>query len=147
MNTRLLIVCLCLVFTAQASRAQTSESPWDRPEVRQAFVDESAMLPVSSQHLTPGRVENRPLDMPGMPAFFLVGADPQSLQWLADRADELTAINAAGLAVKVRDAADLQRIRDAAPSLTILPVNGDSIAQRLQIEHYPVLITSQSLEQ
>ncbi|MNW17734.1 hypothetical protein D3C71_2170200 [compost metagenome] len=56
-------------------------------------------------------------------------------------------MGAAGLAVEVADTAALSRIRAAAPGITILPVNGNDIASRLQIEHYPVLITPTSLEQ
>ncbi|MNI47345.1 hypothetical protein D3C73_1018590 [compost metagenome] len=56
-------------------------------------------------------------------------------------------MGAAGLAVEVADAEALARIRAAAAGITILPVNGNDIAARLQIEHYPVLITATSLEQ
>ncbi|KPB96765.1 Uncharacterized protein AC503_3874 [Pseudomonas syringae pv. maculicola] len=63
------------------------------------------------------------------------------------RATELQEMGAAGLAVEVTDTGALARIRAAAPGVTILPVNGNDIATRLQIEHYPVLITATSLEQ
>ena len=41
----------------------------------------------------------------------------------------------------------LQRIRAAGPGLTILPVSGEDIGQRLGLRHYPVLIRSNRLEQ
>ncbi|MCR8932247.1 MULTISPECIES: integrating conjugative element protein [unclassified Pseudomonas] len=112
-----------------------------------AYADETWILPVRSSHLSPGRVTTRTLDMPGMQPFFLVGEDPQSLAWLHQRATELQEMGAAGLAVEVSDTQALARIRAAAPGITILPVNGNDIATRLQIEHYPVLITATSLEQ
>ncbi|MDH1440375.1 integrating conjugative element protein [Pseudomonas sp. GD03721] len=110
-------------------------------------LDETWMLPVSSSLLRPGAVTPRALDMPGLPPFFLVGGDPRSLSWLRDNAARLRTIGAAGLAVEVADAASLERIRVAAAGLVILPVNGDDIAARLQIGHYPVLITATGLRQ
>jgi integrating conjugative element protein (TIGR03765 family) len=85
--------------------------------------------------------------MPGLQPFFLVGDDPQSLVWLRQHAVKLQALKAAGLAVEVADAHALARIRAAAPGIAIVPVNGNDIATRLQIEHYPVLITATALEQ
>jgi integrating conjugative element protein (TIGR03765 family) len=85
--------------------------------------------------------------MPGLQPLFLVGEDLQSLAWLRQRATELQEMGAAGLAVEVADTEALTQIRAAAPGITILPVNGNDIATRLQIEYYPVLITATSLEQ
>jgi integrating conjugative element protein (TIGR03765 family) len=111
------------------------------------FADEAWILPVRSSRLSPGQITSRALNMPGLRPFFLMGEDPQSLAWLRQRATELQEMGAAGLAVEVADTEALARIRAAAPGITILPVNGNDIAARLQIEHYPVLITATSLEQ
>ena len=111
------------------------------------FADEAWVLPVRSSHLSPGQITSRALNMPGLRPFFLVGEDPLSLAWLRQRAAELHEMGAAGLAVEVANTEALARIRAAAPNITILPVNGSDIATRLQIEHYPVLITATSLEQ
>jgi integrating conjugative element protein (TIGR03765 family) len=111
------------------------------------FADEAWILPIRSSHLSPGQITSRALNMPGLLPFFLVGDDPQSLTWLRQRAAELQEMGAAGLAVEVADTEALAQIRAAAPGITILPVNGNDIATRLQIEHYPVLITATSLEQ
>lgn len=105
------------------------------------------MLPVRSSQLSPGPITPRTLNMPGLHPFFLVGGDPQSLTWLRQRAAGLRNMGAAGLAVEVADTQSLTRIRAAAPGLTILPVSGNEIALRLQIEHYPVLISATALEQ
>ncbi|UZE88545.1 integrating conjugative element protein [Pseudomonas viciae] len=112
-----------------------------------AFADEAWILPIHSSHLSPGQITSRTLNMPGLRPFFLIGEDPQSLAWLRQRAAELQEMGAAGLAVEVADTEALARIRAAAPGISILPVNGNDIATRLQIEHYPVLITAISLEQ
>lgn len=111
------------------------------------FADEAWILPISSTRLNPGQITPRALNIPGLRPFFLVGDDPHSLVWLRQRAAELQEMGAAGLAVEVADTEALARIRAAAPGITILPVNGNDIATRLQIEHYPVLITATSLEQ
>lgn len=111
------------------------------------LVDEAWILPVNSSQLTPGQITRRPLNMPGLQPFFLVGDDSQSLAWLRQRAAGLREMGAAGLAVEVADTEALSRIRAAAPGITILPVNGNDIATRLQIKHYPVLVTATSLEQ
>jgi integrating conjugative element protein (TIGR03765 family) len=124
---------------AQADRAMHADLS--------TFADEAWILPVRSSHLSPGQIKSRALSMPGLRPFFLVGDDPQSLAWLRQRAVELQKMGAAGLAVEVADTGALARIRAAAPGITILPVNGNDIATRLQIEHYPVLITATSLEQ
>ncbi|MFW0756417.1 integrating conjugative element protein [Pseudomonas sp. H11T01] len=111
------------------------------------FTDEAWILPVRSSQLSPGPITPRTLNMPGLQPFFLVGGDPQSLTWLRQRSAGLRDIGAVGLAVEVADTQSLARIRAAAPGLTILPVNGNEIAVRLQIEHYPVLIRATALEQ
>lgn len=149
MNPFSLTLCASALLFCACSFAQplSESSAWLRADVQQALVHEDAMLPVKSQILSPGKVEPRTVSMPGLSPFFLVGADEFSLQWLRARATDLETINAAGLAVEVRTVSDLARIRATTPALTILPVNGDDIARRLQIKHYPVLVTPQSLEQ
>ncbi len=109
--------------------------------------DAAWILPVRSHYLSPGPITPRNMNMPGLHPFFLVGGDPQSLTWLRQHAAGLRDMGAAGLAVEVADSESLARIRAVAPGLTILPVNGNEIAIRLQIEHYPVLITATALEQ
>ena len=134
----------------QSTGAQMNDSALSDRAIHAALStlsDEAWILPVSSSRLTPGQIAPRQLKMPGLQPFFLVGDDSQSLDWLRQRAAGLREIGAAGLAVEVADTAALSRIRAAAPGITILPINGNDIATRLQIEHYPVLITATSLEQ
>lgn len=123
--------------------------PSDRPEPADfsRFAGEASMLPVSSARMSPGQVSSRDLNMPGLPPFFLLGDDALSLAWLAEQANQLRAMGAVGLVVEVADTAALTRIRALAPGLTLLPASGDDIAARLQIQHYPVLITATALQQ
>lgn len=104
-------------------------------------------FPVRSQRLTPGTVQGRALNAPGLQPFFLIGDDDLSRQWLASRGETLQRLGAAGLAVNVTSAQRLATIRSWAPGLAISPVVGDDLAARLGIAHYPVLITPTALEQ
>lgn len=148
MKLPLLTLLLLPSFLVSAAQNQyASESPWARPEVRNALVAEEAMLPVSSELLSPGEVAPRRLELTSMAPFFLIGSDQRSLQWLQTHANRLRQMGAAGLAVEVGSADDLAQLRAVAPGLIILPVNGDDIARRLQLEHYPILITNDAIEQ
>ena len=69
------------------------------------------------------------------------------MAWLTQHAPALKRLGANGLAVEVVDAAALQRIQAVAPGLAIWPVSGDDIAERLELEHYPVLITPTGMVQ
>ncbi|WP_455921140.1 integrating conjugative element protein [Pseudomonas putida] len=131
----------CLLWHGVA--AQADEPTSTAPDPRQL----SWVLPIHSARLSPGPVTPQVLDMPGMTPLFLVGQDPLSLQWLAEHAQALQALGASGLAVEVANSDALQRIQATAPELPIWPVSGDDIAARLELEHYPVLITPTALEQ
>ena len=123
--------------------AAESATAVERPDPRTL----NWVLPVHSARLTPGEVPRRALDLPGMVPLFLVGADAASLTWLTQHAPALKRLGASGLAVEVADATALQRIQAVAPGLAIWPVSGDDIAERLELEHYPVLITPTGMVQ
>jgi integrating conjugative element protein (TIGR03765 family) len=108
---------------------------------------EEDMLPARSTLLTPGPVERRPLDASGLPAFFLIGDDPRSRAWLKQRLPTLIRLNAVGLVINVESKSALDSLRQAASGVTLTPVSADDLAQRLNLKHYPALITSNSLEQ
>lgn len=131
-------LCICLFWTFAALAA-----PSQLPDPRALIWT----LPVHSTRLTPGAVSPRTLNLPGFTPLFLVGQDPASLKWLAQHALRLQDLGASGLAVEVADAQALRRIQAAAQGLEIWPVSGDDIAERLDLQHYPVLITPTGLEQ
>ncbi|MDC9589436.1 integrating conjugative element protein [Xenorhabdus sp. XENO-10] len=108
---------------------------------------EAAMLPVNTPELTPGKVIRRPLQLPGIGALFLIGDDPDSRQWLSQHATILAKLHAVGLVVNVREMAGLQALRALAPGLLLSPASGTELARRLQLQHYPVLITDTQLSQ
>ena len=108
---------------------------------------EAAMLPVVTPELTPGDVADRPLQLTGIGALFLVGEDEVSRAWLQANADALRTKHAAGLVVNISDRAALQALRDLAPGIPMAPASGSELARRLQLTHYPVLITDTGLTQ
>lgn len=121
----------------------------DTPPVPAAAPEqgEAAMLPVITPELTPGNVTPRTLQLPGIGALFIIGDDSYSRQWLEQNAQQLAARNAAGLIVNVESMASLEALRDLAPGLQLAPSSGSELARRLQLTHYPVLITDSGLTQ
>ena len=105
------------------------------------------MLPVRSMRLSPGDVERRVIEAPGLPPFFLIGDDDRSRTWLRQRSLRLHELHAVGLVVNVTSAKALAALRALAPGLSLSPVAGDDLAERLALHHYPVLITATGIEQ
>ena len=133
-----------LVLLLLAPRLALSVNEEDMPGVP---YDEALLLPIRSPSLRPGPVENRPVNLPGITALFLIGDDPRSHTWLQQRLPDLQRLGAAGLVVNVESAAALQALRDRAPGLSLTPAPGDDLAQRLGLNRYPVLITATAIEQ
>lgn len=104
-------------------------------------------LPVRSSLLSPGELTNRTVALPGLRPFFIVGDDPQSRSWLMQRGEQLRELRAVGLVVNVTSEQGLVTLRKLTPALTLVPTPADDFAQRLQLKHYPVLITSTRIEQ
>ncbi|EOB3985812.1 DUF2859 domain-containing protein, partial [Escherichia coli] len=49
--------------------------------------------------------------------------------------------------VNVADESSLRVLRELAPGVVMVPASGSVLARRLQISHYPVLITDNGLSQ
>lgn len=123
-----------------------SDNPPPAPSDPTAFTEQD-VLPVTSPHLHPGHLEPRPLSLPGFSPLFLLGVDPLSERWLKQNKAKLLALHATGLVVNVSTSAQLDILHQQAPGLTLLPVSGEDLAQRLQLTTYPVLITENGLSQ
>ncbi|WP_447870039.1 integrating conjugative element protein [Serratia fonticola] len=108
---------------------------------------EAAVLPVTTPELTPGVVEVRSLQLPGIGALFIVGDDDDSRIWLQANAEALKSRHAAGLVVNVSNLPALQALRELAPGVPMAPASGSELARRLQLSNYPVLITDTGLSQ
>jgi integrating conjugative element protein (TIGR03765 family) len=131
-----LLICLVVVQTAVAQ----DDPATDLPQVR---IDQ--FLPVSSPRLSVARFE--PMHRPTGVAqpFFLIGTDAYSLSWLRQNLARLLELNAFGLLVAVSNAAAYRQVEAAAVGLVIRPVPGDLLAEHLDIEHYPALITAEGI--
>lgn len=108
---------------------------------------EADLLPVHSKRLTPGHVIRRVIAAPGLQPLCLLGDDPLSRSWLKARLATLLRLHAVGLVVQVHSFPALQALRAAAPGVRLVPASGDDIARRLDLHHYPVLITATGIEQ
>lgn len=124
-----------------------SESPPDKavPELPSPSFD--MVLPIKTPEMAPGIVQNRLLNLPGIGALFLVGDDELSLTWLSQNADKLQALNAVGMVVNVDDADSFYKLKHLYKEGVISPISGSDLAIRLQLTHYPVLITETGLTQ
>mgnify|MGYP002621845435 CR=1 FL=1 len=109
------------------------------------------LLPIRTPTLTPGPVSPRPLSLPKgatLPRpLFLIGADPQSRQWLEMHRERLAEIHAVGMLVNAESVADLGAIAAIARGLPILPASAMDIAESLGLKHIPVLISRRGIEQ
>ncbi|ACR67576.1 integrating conjugative element protein [Edwardsiella ictaluri] len=107
--------------------------------------DMAAMFPVSTPEMAPGVVADRPLQLPGIGALFLIGDDVLSRSWLAENAQTLTDRHAVGMIISVDSASAVQSLRSLAPGVPMAPASGSELARRLQLRHYPVLISDTGL--
>ncbi|MFV8757465.1 integrating conjugative element protein [Yersinia enterocolitica] len=133
-----------------ALNAQSNEfaSPKKQPPFfPPATVSVALALPVQTPELSPGPVTTRSLNLPGMPAMFIVGDDDLSRQWLSLRGEELKRLRATGLVVNVTDVNRLHSLQAMLPEIEMAPVSGSDLAHRLQLAHYPLLITEKGLTQ
>jgi integrating conjugative element protein (TIGR03765 family) len=78
--------------------------------------------------------------------MFLLGDDERSRAWLRTHVEKLRTLHAVGFIVQVESEAALRSLRQLAPDLTLAPAAGDDLARRLNLTHYPVLITATAIE-
>jgi len=152
-NTQPLAPYLEAVTVKRAPSARLEAKP---PEVRlpAGGFNKSLLLPIRTPELTPGRLaEQSPtpallerLSRLTRPVF-LIGADPESLNWLAQHREQLQALGAVGLLVQADSAAELAAVERAGGDLVIVPASGSMLAQLLGLRHYPVLISRAGIEQ
>lgn len=107
----------------------------------------AGVFPVRSAQLSPGTVQGRVINAPGLQPVFLVGDDPLSRSWLLQRREQLQQLQAVGLAINVASEERLAEIRRWAGNLQVLPTPADDLAARLGLRHYPVLLTPTAIQQ
>ncbi|MHB0816772.1 integrating conjugative element protein [Stutzerimonas nitrititolerans] len=128
-------------------RADVSAPHIEIPRPPAKAFNEANMLPVRSMRLSPGDVARRVIEAPGLPPLFLVGDDERSRAWLRQRSPRLHELDAVGLVVNITSVESLAALRALVPGLSLSPVAGDDLAERLGLHHYPVLITATGIEQ
>lgn len=104
-------------------------------------------FPVISEHLTPGEVQGRVINAPGLQPLFVIGDDGVSRTWLSQRREQLQQLNAVGLVVNVANAERFAEVQRWAAGLQVVPAPSDDLAHRLSIKHYPLLITATAIQQ
>ncbi|WP_413817601.1 integrating conjugative element protein [Pseudomonas sp. MUP55] len=87
------------------------------------------------------------IDAPGLQPLFLVGDDEKSRKWLSQRRDQLQQLQAVGLVVNVASAERFAEIQRWAGNLQLVPAPSNDLAQRLGVQHYPLLITATTIQQ
>jgi len=124
-------------------------SPYNRTPSASPTPEKNPLLPIRTPELSVGRVTRR--KTPATPYMVrptcVIGADPDSLNWLQHNKKQLIAINAYCWLVQADTADDLKRVADVAEGLTVIPVPGTILSQAFGIHHYPVLISAQLIEQ
>lgn len=104
-------------------------------------------FPVRSDQLTPGELQGRVINAPGLQPLFLVGDDELSRSWLSQRRDQLQQLHAVGIVVNVASAERFAEVQRWADGLQMVPAPSNDLAQRLGIKHYPLLITATAIQQ
>ncbi|VVM79438.1 hypothetical protein PS663_02240 [Pseudomonas fluorescens] len=104
-------------------------------------------FPVRSDRLTPGELQGRVINAPGLQPLFLVGDDELSRNWLSQRRDQLQQLHAVGIVVNVASAERFAEVQRWADGLQMVPAPSNDLAQRLGIKHYPLLITATAIQQ
>jgi len=109
---------------------------------------ELSLFPLISTAITPGKENTRFVDLHMLTQpFFIVGSEPRSQIWIIENRDRLRKLQARGLLVEALDHEDLKLIRSIAKGFTIVPAKGEPFAEKLNLKHYPVLITDCSIGQ
>ncbi len=121
------------------SRTDDAKPPYDKNAFKPTLAD---YFPLMSPNWTLGRVTVRKSDFPPVEPFFIIGGDKPSLHWLKANRERLLALNAFGLMVNIPNEKALSAARAVLPALSIMPYQdkGHQLQQRLQLNHYPVLI-------
>lgn len=79
--------------------------------------------------------------------IFLVGADEASLNWLANHRIQLATLGAVGLVVQANGEADMLKVMRVAGDLPLAAGSGEMLAEQFGLQHYPVLIGPEWIEQ
>lgn len=104
--------------------------------------------PINSPSLSPGKVALRHHSLGHLSIpIFMIGDDAQSKRWLQQRAPQLKQLQAMGIVVNVESDAHMRQLQSIAPALYMIAASAEDIAEKINLRHYPVLISNQGIEQ
>ncbi len=106
-----------------------------------------SVYPVHSTLLSPGLVRPRKIKMLFSAPIFIVGDDGVSKRWLGYVEDKLIQLHAKGFVVNIQSAVDLKKLQTQFPKLELIPMPGNALAAWLKLFHYPVLVSSGTIQQ
>ncbi len=123
---------------------QGNNSEQQKTTPKQAY---ESYYTAQSKELTPGKVKTQTVDIKNLPRpIFIIGSDRNSLNWLDKYHAQLKKINALGFVVNLKNSEEYKKISDKY-KLPLFPINGDQLAEKFNIHHYPVLISKHRIEQ
>lgn len=108
----------------------------------------SRIFPVHTLEMTPGEAQVRTVDFPQLPRpIFLIGTDDRSRNWLLRYRGRLEEVQAIGLVVEAGSEQDFLSIKEIAGGLEMASAPASGLPKRLDLRHYPILITRTLIEQ
>lgn len=113
-----------------------------------------ALFPLETSEMQPGLLGSHVMDDTwrqrfaiSAGAFFLLGTDPLSRQWLQDNRAALIERKAIGIVVEAKNLAEVHTLQQLGEGLQIVPLPGRAFYEQLGITRYPVLISKDGFEQ
>ena len=104
-------------------------------------------FPIRSTAITPGVVTNRKIEMLIAKPFCLIGDDQRSFDWIDAYREQLIALNAFCFVINVETEQRYRLLRDHLYPINHFPMAIHELPGQLDIKHYPVLISKNSIEQ
>ena len=109
----------------------------------------SDLLPIKTELLSPGIVK-KDMNNKGKATtkpFCIIGYDKSSLDWIKQFQSTLVAERAVCFIVNVETENELEKIIDLLDGVPWQLLEANELAQKLEIEHYPVLVSRFGVEQ
>jgi integrating conjugative element protein (TIGR03765 family) len=100
----------------------------------------SAMFPLKTTKLSPGKVSPTNVKMLMPMPIFVVGDDPVSRAWMTRNSKVLFDLQATGIVVQAATEAQFWAFRNAYPALRMVPSQGDDLNRTFGLKAYPFLI-------
>lgn len=132
-----------LVSPTERLRAIASNQSSSGVIARKPVVDRFPLLSDMRVGIIEAHAHNKPVSR----AFFIIGFDQQSAEWLEANRNYLLELNARGLVTNVKSEQELEKLREYGGELPLDAIPVDSIAAVFDLEFYPVLITKEEVTQ